>query len=69
MGCIHHLIKLLPNLAEMSEPLRPLPSKANTKAQNKLDWNEKHTESFNEINYEFKILPKTNTSTLKNKQE
>ena len=49
MGCIHHLIKFLPNLAELSEPLRPLLSKANTKAQNKLDWNEKHTEAFNQI--------------------
>ena len=49
MGCIHQLKKFLPNLAEMSEPLRPLLSKANTKAQNKLDWNEKHTEAFNEI--------------------
>ena len=49
MGCIHHLIKFLPNLAELSEPLRSLLSKANTKAQNKLDWNEKHTEAFNQI--------------------
>ena len=49
MGCIHHLIKFIPNLAEKSEPLRPLLSKANKKAQNKLDWNEKHTEAFNEI--------------------
>ena len=24
MGCIHHLLKILPNLAELSEPLRPL---------------------------------------------
>ena len=49
MGCIHQLIKFLPNVAEMSEPLRPLLSKANTKSQNKLNWNEKHTEAFNEI--------------------
>ena len=33
----------------MSEPLRPLLSKTNTKAQNKLDWNGKHTQAFNEI--------------------
>ena len=49
MGCIHHLIKFLPNLAERSEPLRPLLAKANTKSQNKLNWNEKHTEAFNKI--------------------
>ena len=33
----------------MSEPLRPLLPKANTKAENKLNWNKKHTEAFNEI--------------------
>ena len=49
MGCIHHLIKFIPNLAELSEPLRPLLSKANTKAQNKLDWKENHTEAFKKI--------------------
>ena len=37
MGCIHHLIKFTPRLAELSEPLRPLLSKNNTKSQNKLD--------------------------------
>ena len=36
-GCIHHLIKFTLRLAELSEPLRPLLSKNNTKAQNKLD--------------------------------
>ena len=49
MGCFHHLIKFLPNIAELSEPLRPLLSKANTKAQNKLDWNKNYTEAFNQI--------------------
>ena len=42
MGCIHHLIKFTPRLAELSEPLRPLLSKNNTKAQNKLDRKEEH---------------------------
>ena len=49
MGCIHHLIKLLPNVAHISEPLRPLLSKANTKSQNKLAWNDTHTEAFIKI--------------------
>ena len=49
MGCIHHLIKFIPKLAEISEPLLPLLSKANTKAQNKLDWKEHHTKAFNQI--------------------
>ena len=46
MGCIHHLIKFTPRLAELTELLRPLLSKSNTKAQNKLDWKEKHTKAF-----------------------
>ena len=49
MGCIHHLIKFTPKLAEISEPLRPLLSKSNTKSQNKLDWKNQHTIAFEEI--------------------
>ena len=56
MGCIHHLIKFIPNLARISEPLRPLLSKANTKSQNKPDWKDKHTEAFNEIKSHIKQI-------------
>ena len=49
MGCIHHLIKFIPNLARISEPLRPLLSKANTKSQNNFDWKDNHTIAFNDI--------------------
>ena len=56
MGCIHHLIKIIPNLAELSEPLRPLLSKANTKAQNKQDWKEHHTNAFNQIKDKIKQI-------------
>ena len=49
MGYIHHLIKFTPKLAELSEPLRPLLSKSNTKAQNKLDWKEEHTKACENI--------------------
>ena len=49
MGCIHHLIKFLPNLAQLSEPLRPLLSKAITKSQNKIDWKDIHTEAFKNV--------------------
>ena len=49
MGCIHHLIKFTPKLAKLSEPLRPLLSKNNTKAQNKLDWKDQHTTAFEQI--------------------
>ena len=69
MGCIHHLIKFLPNIAHISEPLRPLLSKANTKSQNKLAWNDTHTEVFNKKKLKFKALPKTNILTQTNKHE
>ena len=44
---IHHLTKFIPNLAELSEPLRPL-LKINTitKNNNNLDWKEEHTTAF-----------------------
>ena len=46
MGCIHHLTKIIPNWAKMSEPLRPLLKKDNTTTSNKLTWEEKHTNTF-----------------------
>ena len=49
MGCIHHLIKFTPQLAEMSAPVRLLLSKNNTKARNKLDWQNEHTIAFEKI--------------------
>ena len=56
MGFIHHLIKFIPNLAEISEQLRPLLSKANTKSQNKLDWKEQHTKAFIQIKEQIKKI-------------
>ena len=53
MGCIHHLI---PNLARISEPLRPLLSKANTKSQNKLYWKDNHTIAFDDIKAQIKQI-------------
>ena len=49
MGCIHHIIKFTRKLAELSELLRPLLSKNNTKSQNKLDWKDHHTTAFEQI--------------------
>ena len=43
MGSIHHLIKFTPNLAEISETLRPLLKKDTTTKSNQLKWEEKHT--------------------------
>ena len=49
MGSIHHLSQFIPNLAEISEPLRPLLKKENVTASKKLKWEEKHTKSFENI--------------------
>ena len=49
MGSIHHLIKFIPHLAEISEPLRPLLKKENVTTSNKLKWEEKHTKTFENI--------------------
>ena len=48
MGSIH-LTKFIPNLAELSKPLRPLLKKENTTTLNKLKWEEKHTTTFSNI--------------------
>ena len=48
MGSIHHLIKFIPNLAEMSEPIHTLLKKEDT-TSNKLKWEEKHTKTFSDI--------------------
>ena len=49
MGSIHHLQKFIPNLSQISAPLRPiLPHKGNVK-NSKLDWNDEHTKSFHQI--------------------
>ena len=56
MWCIQHLIKFTPRLAELSKPLRPLLSKSNTKAQNKLDWKEEHTKAFENIKKKIKNI-------------
>ena len=56
MGCIHHLIKFTPNLARLSEPLRPLLSKSNLKPQNKLDWKPIHTDAFKKIKEAIKAI-------------
>ena len=48
MGSIH-LTKFIPNLAELSKPLRPLLKKENTTTSNKLKWEEKHTTNFSNI--------------------
>ena len=49
MGSIHRLIEFIPNLAEISEPLRPLQKKENVLASNKLKWEDKHTKTFENI--------------------
>ena len=52
---IHHLIKFIPNLAEITEPLRLLLKKRNNK-DNRLNWNEKHSKAFEKIKQKVKQI-------------
>ena len=49
MGSIHHLQKFIPNLSTISAPLRPLLSHKEKIKNSKLEWNEEHTKSFQQI--------------------
>ena len=48
LGSLHHLTMFTLNLAELSEPLRPLLKKNTMTKNNKLDWKEEHKTAFNE---------------------
>ena len=69
MGCIHHLIKFTPKLAELSEPLRPLLSKNNTKSQIKLDWKDQHTTAFEQIKRQITNITENKHFDINKKQE
>ena len=49
LGSVHNLTKFIPNLAKLSEPLRPLLKKIPEAKNNKLDWKEEHSSAFNNI--------------------
>ena len=49
LGSVHHLTKFIPNLAKLSEPLRPLLKKNPEAKNNKLDWKAEHSSAFNNI--------------------
>ena len=49
MGSIQHLQNFIPNLSQLSAPLRPLLSHKEKIKNSKLDWNEEHTKSFQQI--------------------
>ena len=49
MGSIHHMIKFIPNLAELTAPLRPLLSMKNSIKGSKLKWSSEHDLAFNKI--------------------
>ena len=55
MGSIHHLIKFIPKLAELTEPLRPLLKKTGNK-NNRLNWNETHSKTFTNIKQKIKQI-------------
>ena len=55
MGSVHHLIKFIPKLAELTEPLRPLLKKTDNK-NNRLKWNDTHSQTFTNIKQRIKQI-------------
>ena len=49
MGSIHHMIKFIPKLSELTAPLRPLLSTKNSIKDSKLKWTSEHDLAFNKI--------------------
>ena len=49
MGIIHHMIKFIPNLSEITAPLRPLLSQKDSIKGSKLKWSSEHDTAFNKI--------------------
>ena len=49
LGSVHHLTKIIPDLAKPSEPLQLLLKKNPESKNNKLDWKDEHDSAFNNI--------------------
>ena len=56
LGSVHYLTKIIPNLAELSEPLRPFLKKTNSTKNNKRDWKESQTSAFNKIKNKIQLI-------------
>ena len=55
MGSIHHLIKFIPKLAELTEPVGPILKKTDNK-NNRLKWNDTHSLTFANIKQRIKQI-------------
>ena len=66
---VHHLIKFIPNLAKLSEPLRPLLKKNSEAKNNKLDWKAEHSSALNNIKSKIHQIIEKKNSILPNKHE
>ena len=65
MGSIHHLQKFIPNLSQISAPLRPLLSHKEKIKKSELDWNEEHTISFHQIKNAIRQIIENNQFDIK----
>ena len=66
MGSIHQLIKFIPNLANLLNPIRPLLKKENI-TNNKIRWEEIHTTALDKLKAEISKITEKNTSINKGK--
>ena len=66
MGSIHELIKIIPNLANLLNPIRPLLKKENI-TNNKIRWEDSHTTALDKIKAEIsKITEKKHFDRQRN---
>ena len=66
MGSIHQLIKFIPNLPNLLNPIRPLLKKENI-TNNKIGWEETHTAALDKIKAEIsKITEKKHFDRQRN---
>ena len=61
MGSIHQLIKFIPNLASLLDPIRPQLKKENI-TNNKIRWVDSHTTALDKIKAEISKITEKNTS-------
>ena len=60
MGSIHQLIKFIPNLASLLNPIRPLLKKENI-TNNKIRWEETHIAALDKIKAEISKITEKKT--------
>ena len=65
LGSVHQFSNFLPNLDDLSEPLRPLLKKNPESKNNKLDWKDEYSSIFNKVKIENTHFDPTKQTSVK----